>query len=119
MEKKTVTIGTLTFGTLMIAIGIITLIALFTNLAILRYVFIAWPLFLVALGFETLYYNAKKNVEIKWNIISLIVIGFILLISLGVGMIGSLMNIVYKDEKIEERFETKVKEAFCDIADIE
>jgi hypothetical protein len=70
-------VGTLTFGILMIVLGILYLCITVFNLPIEKYVINLWPLILISLGIETLVLDRlslKNNVELKYDFISFVLI---------------------------------------------
>lgn len=73
-DIKCIRIGRNTFGITLIFLGVIFLLSMFMDFNILRHVFMLWPLTFIFLGIEVLYYNNKKNVNIKLDFVSVILI---------------------------------------------
>lgn len=70
-------VGTLTFGCLMIILGILYLCITVFNIPLEKYILNFWPLILISLGIETLVLNKlslKNNVELKYDFLSFILI---------------------------------------------
>lgn len=78
MEKKTVKIGRLSLGVLLVLLGISIIIGIFDGALAVNILFRLWPVILICLGIETLYYNYKKNIESKFDA-SAIILMFILI----------------------------------------
>ena len=96
-NNKPIRIGKITFGVILILIGISVFIQTLTNLDILRYILMLTPLVLVLLGIELLIYRNKEN--IKYDIVGTIFIFFII----GIVGIFSIINygvnkFIYNDE---------------------
>lgn len=133
MEIRNIKIGRITCGILLILAGI----AIFANIInpslSLEIVIAFWPLILISLGLETLYYNFKKNVETKfdfWCMLILIsVTGFCLIFYTANIYINKIFTNDIKTEFIENRktstyiWELKNEEVIIEnlsnIADIE
>jgi hypothetical protein len=88
-EKKiTRRIGSFTFGIMMILIGVNILLQTITSLELFRFTLSLWPIVFILLGIETLYFSYRKDVEIKYDILSIITIFIVLFL----GMIFSTLN---------------------------
>lgn len=85
-NKKQIRIGKLTFGVILILVGIMIFIQTISSINILRYVFMLWPLVLIVLGIEILVYRNKEN--IKYDIWG----GFFTLSIIGIVSIFSIVN---------------------------
>lgn len=107
MEIRNIKIGRITCGILLILAGI----AIFANIInpslSLEIVIAFWPLILISLGLETLYYNFKKNVETKfdfWCMLILIsVTGFCLIFYTANIYINKILTNDIKTAFIENR----------------
>lgn len=75
-EKR---VGSFTFGISLILFGICIIIQTFTKIDVLKYLLMLWPIIFIILGIEVLYFASKKNVKIKYDILSIIMVLFILL----------------------------------------
>lgn len=110
-NKKQIRIGKVTFGVVLILVGIIIFIQTILSLNILRYVLMLWPLVLIILGIEILVYRNKENIkyDIWGSIFTLIIIGIVSLFSIvnyGVNKIlydkdikSAIINYRAQDEK--------------------
>lgn len=88
-EKKiTRRIGSITFGIMMILMGINIFLQTITNLELFRFTLSLWPIVFVLLGIETLYYAYKKDIEVKYDVLGI----FTIFIVLFLGMIFSTLN---------------------------
>ena len=75
-EKNEKRVGTYTFGVMLIIVGISVLIMTFTKFDFFRYLLMVWPIVLIGLGIEILYLNSKSNIRVKIDFISIILMGF-------------------------------------------
>lgn len=78
-KKHIKKVGTFTTGICLILIGITIFISLFIGIKILKYMIYAWPLILILIGTEIIYYSTKENIELKydfWGVILLIILFF-------------------------------------------
>ncbi|MDF2866330.1 MAG: hypothetical protein K0R72_1148 [Clostridia bacterium] len=88
-EKKRIRrIGSLTFGVMMILIGINIFLQTITNVELFKFTLSLWPIVFILLGMETLYYSYKKEVELKYDILGIITIFVVLFL----GMMFSIFN---------------------------
>jgi hypothetical protein len=67
MEKKTVKIGKITCGAIFLVTGVLLVISMFYPVVTLRAITSLWPLILIGLGIETLYYAGREDVESKFD----------------------------------------------------
>lgn len=108
-------IGTMTFGLILILIGILSVVFMFTDANLFRYVVMLWPLFLVSLGIETLYYSNKTDIVIKydvWNIIlTTCIIGFTILLSIGNFVVN---EVFFKNDRMQRFVNRAIEEIESD-----
>ncbi len=94
-------IGTFTFGLTLILFGIIVIIQTFAPFDLLRYVLMLWPIVFISIGAETLYYLFKKNIQIKYDLLGIILTLFLVFIG-GIFSIGNYaVNKILFDEKVQ------------------
>lgn len=120
-NKKQIRIGKITFGIVMVFVGVIIMLATFTSIEILRYALMLWPLVLVALGVETLVYSKKDNIkyDIIGGIFTFILIGIIGIFSIvNYGVNKILFDENIHNAIINERTITNYVEVFKDKATI-
>jgi hypothetical protein len=102
MEKKEkqIRIGKITFGIVMILIGVVIFLQTLTNLEVVRYVLMLWPLVLVILGIETLIYRNRENIkyDLAGAIFTLIIVGMVTVFSI----INYGVNKVLYDSKVQD-----------------
>lgn len=95
-EVKVKRIGTITFGVILIILGILLAIQTFVNVNIFRYVLYLWPTVFILLGVEIIYYSFKKTITIKYDILgfifTLVIIGFGCIIGFIHFGVNNLMN---------------------------
>lgn len=98
-NKKQIRIGKVTFGVVLILVGIMIFVQTLTSLDILRYVFMLWPLVLIILGIEILIYRDKENVkyDIWGGIFTVIIVGTVSIFS----MFNYGINKILYDEDIK------------------
>jgi NO-binding membrane sensor protein with MHYT domain len=79
MDKKTVKIGKITCGAIFLVAGVLLIVNMFSSFVTFKAITSLWPLILVGLGIETLYYAGREDIESKFDfwgcIFSFIVIG--------------------------------------------
>lgn len=101
-NKKRKIIGRTTFGIALILFGISLVIQTLFTLDILKYVLMLWPLIIISLGIEIIYYSNKNDIEIKYDFWGIILTGIVVFF----GIIFSLFNygvnkILYNDDVIQ------------------
>lgn len=101
-NKKRKIIGRTTFGIALILFGISLVIQTLFTLDILRYVLMLWPLIIISLGIEIIYYSNKNDIEIKYDFWGIILTGIVVFF----GIIFSLFNygvnkVLYNDNVIQ------------------
>ena len=109
-KKKVKKVGNKTFGVLIILLGIIIIASFFGMPDILRYSYVLWPVFLIGLGCEVLYYDIKDDVDIKWSFGNVFMTGILLVCAFIFGMIGSTFNYIKKNETIKTYIDYKIEE---------
>ena len=101
-KKKRKIIGRTTFGIALILFGISLVIQTLFSLDILKYVLMLWPLIIISLGIEIIYYSNKNDIEVKYDFWGIILTGIVVFF----GIIFSLFNygvnkILYNDDVIQ------------------
>ena len=101
-NKKRKIIGRTTFGIALILFGISLVIQTLFTLDILKYVLMLWPLIIISLGIEIIYYSNKNDIEIKYDFWGIILTGIVVFF----GIIFSLFNygvnkVLYNDNVIQ------------------
>lgn len=88
-------VGTLTLGLLLLLTGVLYLAANVFNIPIDAEIIEFWPLVLISLGIEVLYYNhvcGKQNTTIKFSGLSLFLIIIVLFFSFGAFVFSKICN---------------------------
>ncbi|MEL7564624.1 MAG: hypothetical protein AAGU27_07050 [Dehalobacterium sp.] len=86
-------VGTLSMGLVLVALGLLMIIARFNEKAVLDIVISWWPVILFLLGGEVLWfaYRAKEDSpKVKYDIFSIFIVGFIVMCSLGLYCLGEI-----------------------------
>lgn len=101
-NKKRKIIGRTTFGIALILLGISLVIQTLFTLDILKYILMLWPLIIISLGIEIIYYSNKNDIEVKYDFWGIILTGIVVFF----GIIFSLFNygvnkILYNDDVIQ------------------
>lgn len=100
MEEKRV--GTYTFGVMLIIVGISVLIMTFTKFDFFKYLLMLWPAVLIGLGIEILYLNSKKDIKVKIDFISIILMGIVLFFTAIFSLGNYMVNKILYDEDIKQ-----------------
>ncbi len=100
IEKR---VGTYTFGTMLIIIGISVIVMTFTKFDFFKYLLMIWPVVLIGLGIEILYLNSKSTVKVKIDFISIILMGIVLFFTAIFSLGNYFVNKVLYDEDIKGR----------------
>lgn len=98
-EVKTRKIGRLTFGITLVLLGILVIIATFFSIDILRFGLIIGPIIFISLGLEIIYYSRKDGVNIKYDIIG-IILTFFMIFFASIFSIGNyfINKVVYSND---------------------
>lgn len=102
-EKKERRVGTYTFGTMLIIIGVSILIMTFTKFDFFRYILMIWPVVLIGLGIEILYLNSKSSIKVKIDFLSIALMGIVLFFTAIFSLGNYFMNKVLYDDEIKGR----------------
>lgn len=102
-EKKIRKIGRLTFGVTLVLLGILVMLATFLPIDVLRFGFAFGPIIFISIGFEIIYYSRKDDINIKYDVIG-IILTFIMILIAGLFSIGNYFvnKILYSDELKQE-----------------
>lgn len=99
-NKKPRKIGRITFGITMILFGISLFVGSVTSIDILKYILMVWPLVFVSLGIEILYFSKKE--DIKYDVVSMILVFVILIFGSLFGMLNYGVNKILYNKDIED-----------------
>lgn len=101
-EKKIKKVGRLTFGITLIIVGIVILLQLILKFDVIKYVAMSWPVILIILGIEVIYYSRKNDVNIKYDVAGIILTFFVL-------FVASIFSLVtFGIDKISKYDESKI-----------
>lgn len=105
-------VGTFTIGFCLILIGFATFVSMFIGVKVLKYTLYAWPVIIILIGAEILYYSSKENITLKYDLLGIILLCFIF----GITILGSIASQALNDyidnrdyyiEKIAEHTQTQ------------
>ena len=91
-NNKVKRIGTLTIGFCLILIGIASFASMFLGIKILQYTLWAWPIILISVGIEVLYYNSREDVTLKYDILGTILLGTIFIVTIFGSIASQALN---------------------------
>lgn len=106
-------VGTFTMGCSLIVVGITVLVAFFGKGAGLATIFRFTPLIFVALGVEVLVASFSQGKKLKYDFLSMVVCGLLVLAALGLSVVPMVMEYVgpeheYKQEQIYRQLQSHV-----------
>nr|WP_300001585.1 DUF5668 domain-containing protein [Tissierella sp.] len=84
---KTKRVGTVSMALVLILFGILLLLSQFMMVSAVELFIKFWPLILIVLGSEVLYYvyrNSEEQVKIKYDVFSIFIVIFILLVNISI-----------------------------------
>jgi len=112
VEKKiTRRIGSVTFGIMMILMGVNIFLQTITSLDLFRFTLSLWPIVFISLGIETLYYSYKKDIQIKYDILGI----FTIFIVLFLGAVFSVVNYGVNKVLYDDQIKSEIMESLVDI----
>jgi hypothetical protein len=100
-------VGTLSMGLILVASGIIMLVSLIAQVNVLTVLLTFWPVILISLGIEILLHLFVKNdddIKLRYDVLSIIFIGFILVISIGFYAVTYVLGLLDAHEEIRAAF---------------
>lgn len=65
---------------------------MFIGTKILQYTLYAWPIVLVLIGIEVLYYNSRTDITLKYDILGTFLLGIIFIVSIVGSMASQVLN---------------------------
>lgn len=90
---RTWRVGTVSMGTVLLLLGVFLLLATFTGFELNSVLMSWWPLILIVLGFEILLYlffRGKQELNLQYDVFSILFIGFIGTIAISFAIVSSL-----------------------------
>lgn len=112
-NKKTKIIGRTTFGIALILFGISLVAQTLFTIDILRYVLMLWPLIIISIGIELIYYSNKNDVETKYDFWGIILTGLIVFFGIVFSLFNYGINKILYNEDIKEYLQTP-RESYID-----
>lgn len=105
-NKKRKIIGRTTFGIALVLFGISLVIQTLFSLDILRYVLMLWPLIIISLGIEIIYYSNKNDIEIKYDFWGIILTGIVVFFGILFSLFNYGVNKVLYNADVKEYVQT-------------
>ncbi len=98
-KKKVRKIGRLTFGITLVFLGILIILATFLPIDVLRFGLVLGPIIFISLGVEIIVYSRKDDVNIKYDVLG-IILTFFMIVMAGIFSIGNycINKVLYSDE---------------------
>ena len=100
--KKKKLIGRTTFGFALVLFGISLVVQTLFTADILRYILMLWPLIIVSIGAEIIYYSNKEDIETQYDILGIIVTGIIVFFGILFSFINYGVNKILYSEEFNE-----------------
>ena len=100
--KKKKLIGRTTFGFALILFGISLVIQTLFTLDVLRYILMLWPLIIISIGDEIIYYSNKEDIETKYDILGIIITGIIVFFGVLFSFVSYGVNKILYSEEFNE-----------------
>lgn len=115
---KRTRVGTFSLGVLLVAIGVLILVCGIKGVDGVQLILKFWPIILISIGLEILYFvykNKGEEMKLKYDVLSVVVFLFLLIISSGVFVFNEFMdndlsNVVMRDIKIRANSDMVIKE---------
>lgn len=99
-DKRVIKIGRFTFGLSLILCGIMITVATFFTLDVLKIVLNLWPILLIVMGCEILFYSRKESVLIKYDVLGMFLTACIIVFSLGFSVVNYGINKVFYSKDV-------------------
>ena len=101
-NNRKVLIGRKTLGLALILFGITLVVQTIFTMDILRFILMLWPIIIIAIGVEIIYYSNKENVTAKYDFLGIILTGLIVVSGIGFSILSYGVNkILYSDDAKE------------------
>lgn len=101
-QKKIKRVGSITLAIMLIIFGIVSFLHMFIKFDLLRYILMIWPILFIVLGIEILVCNAKKNIQIKLDFLSIVLMFFIIGFLCVLGVCNFCINEVFYNNELKE-----------------
>ena len=119
-NTKKIIIGRKTFGISLILFGITLVIQTMFTLDILRYVLMIWPLIIVSLGIEIVYYSSKDKIDTKYDFWGTVLTGLVVVSGICFSIFNYGINKIFFSTEFQEYMTTNNTEEYstyyCDNA---
>lgn len=108
--KKKKLIGRTTFGIALILFGISLILQTLFTADILKYILMFWPLIIISIGVEIIYYSNKKDVETNYDILGIIVTSVIIFFGVLFSFVNYGVNKILYSEEFNEYIQRPAQE---------
>lgn len=105
-NKKTTIIGRTTFGIALVLFGISLVVQTLFTIDILKYVLMLWPLIIISIGIEIIYYSNKNDIEVKYDFLGIILTGLIIFFGILFSLFNYGINKVLYNNDVKEYLQT-------------
>lgn len=116
---RTRRVGTISMAIVLIAFGLLLFIAQFSKIAAIDIIIKVWPMILILIGIEILYFVHKNkdkdnNFTIRYDIFSMFIVFVILIINIGIyGLMETgVMDYIKLRVSEEIRYEIDIRESY-------
>lgn len=108
--KKKKLIGRTTFGFALVLFGISLVVQTLFTADILRYILMLWPLIIISIGVEIIYYSNKTDIETRYDILGILVTGIIVFFGILFSFINYGVNKILYSEDFNEYLQQPTQE---------
>ena len=108
--KKVKKVGFNTLGIMLILFGIVLSLQTIFKFDMLRHLLMFWPVIIISLGVEIIYYSRKSDIDIKISIGSIICIFTLLFVSFVFGVLNFGINQFLYNSDINELIKERITE---------
>lgn len=117
-NKKIKKIGTFTFGFCLIVIGIAAFLSMFIGIEVLKYTLYAWPIVIILIGIEVIYYNSREDVSLKYDILGTFLLVIVFVTAVFGSMLSNALNEFIKNKEYYfEQFKSMNEVHYIDCTD--
>ena len=101
-HKTTKRVGTFTFGLTLVLFGICIIVQTIFPFDMVKILLLLWPITFISIGIETIYYLTKKDIQIKYDFLGIILTLFLLFIGGVFSAINYGVNKILYSEPVQD-----------------